>query len=83
MLPHTEQVVFTKVGLFGSIRRTVVDIKDLVKINPSSIEFNKRLFRRDDFDSRFVWKDSQSGEVFVFVSDGVWSEEGISHPLLN
>lgn len=83
MLPHAEQVVFTKVGLFGGIRRTVVDVKNLVKINPSAIDWNKRLFKRDDLDSRFVWKDNESGEIFVFVSDGVWSDEGISHPLLN
>lgn len=33
LLPHTEQVVFHKVGLFGSIRRIYVDIKNLEKID--------------------------------------------------
>lgn len=33
LLPHTEQVVFHKVGFFGSIRRIYVDIKNLEKID--------------------------------------------------
>lgn len=33
LLPHTEQVVFHKVGFFGSIRRVYVDIKNLEKID--------------------------------------------------
>mmetsp|Transcript_14458 Transcript_14458/g.16169 ORF Transcript_14458/g.16169 Transcript_14458/m.16169 type:complete len:269 (+) Transcript_14458:44-850(+) len=83
LLPHTEQVVFTKIGFFGTLRRSVVDIKHLVKVNPESIRENYRMFKRNDFDSRFIWKDSESGEVFIFHSDGVWSEEGINHPLIN
>lgn len=32
LLPHTEQVVFHKVGLGGRVRRIFVDIKNLEKI---------------------------------------------------
>lgn len=83
LLPHTEQVVFTKIGLFGSLRRVVVDVKNLSKVNADSVPDAGRMFRRNDLDSRFVWKDNESGEYFLFVNDGVWSEEGISHPLIN
>ena len=32
LLPHTEQVVFTKARFFGNVKRCVVDIKDLEKV---------------------------------------------------
>jgi hypothetical protein len=37
LLPHTEQVVFHKAGLFGSIRRIIVDIKNLEKIEADQV----------------------------------------------
>ncbi len=33
LLPHTEQVVFHKVGYFGNIKRVYVDIHNLEKID--------------------------------------------------
>jgi hypothetical protein len=33
LLPHTEQVVFHKAGLFGNVRRVYVNIKNLEKID--------------------------------------------------
>lgn len=40
LLPHTEQIVFHKVGVFGSIRRIYVDIKNLEKIESDVIPSN-------------------------------------------
>lgn len=82
-LPHSEQVVFTKVRLFGTITHSIVDTKNLVKIEAQSIPEHVRLFKRLDLDSRFIWKDNSTGETFVFDSNGIWSEEGLNHPLLN
>jgi hypothetical protein len=40
LLPHTEQVVFHKAGLFGNIRRIYVDVKNLEKIDASIVPSN-------------------------------------------
>ena len=37
LLPHSEQVVFHKVGLFGSIQRHYVDIKNLEKVDAATL----------------------------------------------
>lgn len=37
LLPHTEQIVFHKVGFFGGVRRMYVDIKNLEKIDASLV----------------------------------------------
>jgi len=37
LLPHSEQVVFHKATLFGGVRRIIVDIKNLEKIEPEII----------------------------------------------
>ena len=34
LLPHTEQVVFYRAWFFGSVRKEIVDIKDLKKVEP-------------------------------------------------
>ena len=34
------------------------------------------------FDSQMVFRDSFSGEVFVFDSNGIWNQEALEHPLL-
>jgi hypothetical protein len=33
LLPHTEQIVFHKAGVYGQVRRIIVDIKNLEKID--------------------------------------------------
>jgi hypothetical protein len=37
LLPHTEQVVFQKANFFGKSRTSVVDIKNLEKIDASEV----------------------------------------------
>lgn len=83
LLPHTEQVVFTKLGFFGSLKYHIVDIKDLVKVTPDALKGATRLLQSENVDKNFIWKDNASQEVFVFDVNGIWSEEGINHPLIN
>ena len=45
LLPHTEQVVFTKAGFFFKINQTVVDVKNLDKITPDSVDGSFFMFR--------------------------------------
>ena len=33
LLPHTEQVIFHKASFFGGVRRVIVDIKNLEKVD--------------------------------------------------
>ena len=30
-----------------------------------------------------IFKDSYSGEVFVFDKEGIWNKDTLEHPLLN
>jgi hypothetical protein len=83
LLPHTEQVVFTKGLLFGSTTQHVVNIKDLQKVPASDLPGGDHLFSSNRYDPDFVWKDNLTSEFYVFASNGVWNEEGINHPLLN
>lgn len=45
LLPHSEQVVFTKTGFFFKIKQVVVDIKDLEKISADSVKGGTTMFR--------------------------------------
>ena len=38
LLPHTEQIVFQKTGLLGVVRRIVVDIKNLEKVDAEVVK---------------------------------------------
>lgn len=40
LLPHTEQIVFHKAGLGGKVRRIIVDIKNLEKIDADLVPSN-------------------------------------------
>jgi hypothetical protein len=48
LLPHTEQVVFHKADVFGGVRRIIVDVKNLEKIDadivPSKILWGINMF---------------------------------------
>ena len=50
LLPHTEQVVFHKAGFFGNVRRIIVDIKNLEKVDyevvPSKCPHFNHLYRQ-------------------------------------
>jgi hypothetical protein len=83
LLPHTEQIVFTKFGLFGGIKREIVDIKNLGKITPDEVPNSYSVFSRVNFDKDFIWKDSESGRIYIFDKRGIWNEDGINHPLIN
>lgn len=82
MMPHTEQVTFLKTKPFGGIDRFVVDIKDLEKVEADAVG-NSLMWFSNMFDQNMVFRDMQSGEVFVFDKDGIWNEETLNHPLLN
>lgn len=81
LLPHTEQVVFHKGDLFGNVRRIIVDIKNLEKIDAETIP-NKMMWAVNMFDSGMVFRDSESREVFVFDANGIWNEDTLKHKLL-
>jgi len=49
LLPHTEQVVFHKADFFGNVRRVLVDIKDLEKIEADIVP-SKMLWAVNMFD---------------------------------
>lgn len=49
LLPHTEQVVFHKGDLFGNVRRIIVDIKNLEKIDAEVVP-NKMMWAVNMFD---------------------------------
>jgi hypothetical protein len=82
MLPHTEQVIFQKSFVFGGTSKHIVDIKDLEKVDADVIE-NKLMWVGNMFDDSLVFRDSHSGEVFVFDKQGIWNEDTLNHPLLN
>jgi hypothetical protein len=83
LIPHTEQVVFTKATMFGNIARSIVDIKNLNKISHEDVVGGDSLFKYSSVDNEFVWKCSETQEIFIFDARGIWSEEGINHPLIN
>ena len=81
LLPHTEQVAFHKVDNFGGVRRILVDIKNLEKIDAEIVP-SKMLWAVNMFDSNMVFRDMESKEVFVFDANGIWNEDTLKHKLL-
>ncbi len=79
--PHTEQVVFHKGDFFGNVKRIIVDIKNLEKIDADLVP-SKMLWAVNMFDSNMVFRDSESKEVFVFDNNGIWNEDALKHKLL-
>lgn len=82
LLPHTEQVVFHKVGFFGRIRRVFVDIKNLEKIQAEVVPANI-LWTINMFDSQMVFRDMETKEIFVFDANGTWNKDTLEHKLIN
>lgn len=72
LIPHTEQVVFHKSGLFGNVDKYIVDIKNLDKA-PADIISNELMWKSNMFDKEMVFRDSQSSELFVFDKQGIWN----------
>ncbi len=81
LLPHTEQVVFHKADFYGNVRRIIVDIKNLEKIDAEIVP-NKMMWAVNMFDQNMVFRDSESREVFVFDHNGIWNEDTLKHKLL-
>lgn len=81
LLPHTEQVVFTKVDNFGETTRYVVDIRNLEKIDGDQVDA-PLMWQINMFDADLVFRDAASGEVFVFDKNGLWNKEALEHELL-
>jgi hypothetical protein len=74
-------VVFHKVGFFGKIKRSVVDIKNLEKIEPEVLK-NPLFWEVDMFDPSLVFRDMETHEIFVFDKSGIWNEDTLNHKLL-
>ena len=81
LLPHTEQVAFHKVDLFGNVRRILVDIKNLEKIDADIVP-SKKLWAVNMIDQNLVFRDMETKEVFVFDGNGIWNEDTLKHKLL-
>lgn len=81
LLPHTEQVVFHKADFYGGIRRIIVDIKNLEKIDADIVP-SKILWGINMFDQNMVFRDMETKEVFVFDANGIWNEDALTHKLL-
>ena len=81
LLPHTEQVVFHKSNLFGSVSKHFVDIKNLEKVGPEVIN-NALMWSGNFYDQNMIFRDMESLEVFVFDKQGIWNQDALKHPLL-
>jgi len=81
LLPHSEQVVFHKSGVFGTTMRHTVDIKNLSKVSAEMVK-NPLMWTGNMFDPEMVFMDSLTREVFVFDKRGIWNQDAIEHPLL-
>lgn len=79
--PHTEQVVFHKANFFGQVTRHHVDIKNLEKIEATTLP-SSLLWQINMFDSEMVFRDNETQEVFVFDKYGHWNKDTLEHPLL-
>lgn len=72
LLPHTEQVVFHKSTLFGSVSRHYVDVKNLEKVGPEAIP-NALMWTGNFYDQNMIFRDMETLEVFVFDKQGIWN----------
>ena len=43
---------------------------------------NDLMFVSNTFDKELVFRNAETGEVFVFDKNGIWNEEALKHPLL-
>lgn len=81
LLPHTEQVVFHKAGLFGDVVRHYVDIRNLEKIDASRVP-SALMWDANVYDAELVFRCQESQEMFVFDKRGIWNKQALEHPLL-
>lgn len=64
--------MFHKGDLFGKVKRVIVDIKNLEKIDADLVP-SKLLWGVNMFDQNMVFRDMESKEVFVFDVNGIWN----------
>ena len=81
LLPHTEQVVFHKSGMFGGVERHISDIQNLEKIDSDQLSA-PLMWMINMYDPDLIFRDSVSREIFVFDKNGHWNAEALEHPLL-
>ena len=72
LIPHTEKVVFYKCWFNGKIKLHYVNINSLEKIDANDVP-SPLLWDQNVFDSQLVFRDRESGEVFVFDKHGIWN----------
>lgn len=73
--------MFHKGDLFGKVKRVIVDIKNLEKIDADLVP-SKLLWGVNMFDQNMVFRDMESKEVFVFDVNGIWNQDTLQHKLL-
>lgn len=82
LLPHTEQVVFTKARGWINYKRYYVNIHALEKVDYSAIG-NNLLWNKARFDRDMIFRCSETNRIFMFDRNGIWNKEALDHPLLN
>ena len=82
LLPHTQEMVFYKSGLFGEIREIKVFISDLERI-PFEVYKDPWVARPNMYETNMIFRDIKTQESFVFDRRGLWNKETLDHPLLN
>ena len=83
LLPHSESILFTKVGIFGRVRTEEVPIKNLQKISPM---LSQHSYFEDQFSGvheQYMFKDVETGHEYAFEKYGVWLDENLKLPLIN
>jgi hypothetical protein len=82
LLPHSEQVVFTKIGMFGRSIKQIVEINHLERVEADTMP-HPHIFLSNQMDPEMVFRCMDSNSFFVFDKNGVWNKETLEHPLLN
>lgn len=82
LAPETEQIIIQKVGRFGIIKTSRINIDD-IEIS-SRDQLNTFLYNstKSLIDRNMIFKVKSTGEMLFFDPEGVWYEEGINHELL-
>ncbi len=85
LLANTEEIVYQKITVWGSISTRKAKIQDL---EATTLD---ELFGEADYQERSVrgllnkevaFRVKGTGELLFFDKNGIWHEQGINHPLL-
>lgn len=81
---EAKQVIFYKTGPLGTLKQFRVNIRDLEKIEKEDYPINPIVWTRyNSLDENLIFRDSFSGEIFIFDKHGYWDEDVLKHPLIN